>query len=65
MMQEIVEAPGKVWEYLKSAGESSVSKIKKDTKMPDSLVYIGIGWLAKEDKVAVRRDGGSIKISLK
>ncbi|MEI7904201.1 MAG: winged helix-turn-helix domain-containing protein [Candidatus Firestonebacteria bacterium] len=65
MMQEIIEAPGKVWLYLSSAGESSISKIKKDTKMPDSLIYIGVGWLAKEGKVYVRRDGGSIKVSLK
>ena len=48
MMNEVCKAPGQVWEYLSGKGECSVSKIKKETKMPDSLIYIGLGWLAKD-----------------
>jgi hypothetical protein len=65
MMDEVTGAPGKVWGFLKTAGESTISAIKKGTGMPDSLIYIGIGWLAKEAKINIRRDGGSIKVSLK
>ncbi len=65
MMEEVCKAPGKVWEYLSRNGECSVSKIKKETKMPDSLIYIGLGWLAKEEKAVLRRDGGTIRAALK
>ncbi len=65
MMNEVCKAPGQVWEYLSGKGECSVSKIKKETKMPDSLIYIGLGWLAKEEKVVLRRDGGTIRAALK
>ncbi len=65
MMDEVCKAPGRVWEYLNGKGECSVSKIKKETKMPDSLIYIGLGWLAKEGKAVLRRDGGTIRVALK
>ena len=65
MMDEVIRAPGRVWEYLNTNGEASISKIKKDTKMPDSLIYLGLGWLAKEGKAVLRRDGGSIRAGLK
>ena len=65
MMDEVLQAPGKVWEFLSANGECSVSKIKKETKMPDSLIYLGLGWLAKEGKAVLRRDGGSIRACIK
>jgi hypothetical protein len=65
MMDEIMQVPGKIWHYLNSHGESTIYQIKKEIKLPDSLIYMGIGWLAKEDKINIRRDGGSIKVSLK
>ena len=65
MMDEVLQAPGKVWEFLRANGECSVSKIKKETKMPDSLIYLGLGWLAKEGKAVLRRDGGSIRACIK
>lgn len=65
MMDEISRVPGKIWEYLDKNGESTVYKMKKDLNIPDSMIYIGIGWLVKENKLNIRRDGGSIKVSLK
>lgn len=65
MMSEIMHIPGKIWNYLNSHSESTIYKMKKDLGLPDSLVYIGIGWLVKEDKLNIKREGGSIKVSLK
>ncbi len=64
-MNEVIAAPGKVWDYLNANGECSVSQIKKGTKMPESLIYLGLGWLAKEGKAVMRRDGGSIRSCLR
>ncbi|MFH1824081.1 MAG: winged helix-turn-helix domain-containing protein [Candidatus Firestonebacteria bacterium] len=65
MMDEIMHMPGKIWHYLNSNGESTIYGMKKDLGLPDSLIYIGIGWLVKEDKINIKREGGSIKVSLK
>ncbi|OGF47730.1 MAG: hypothetical protein A2231_03400 [Candidatus Firestonebacteria bacterium RIFOXYA2_FULL_40_8] len=64
MMDEVLNAPGKIWSYLKEHGETSVYKIKKDLSLPDSMLYIGIGWLAKEGKLEISRNGGSLKVKL-
>ena len=64
MMEEVLGVPGKLWSYLKEHGETSVYKIKKDLKLPDSMLYIGIGWLLKEGKLEIKRDGGSLKVRL-
>ena len=64
MMEEVVKVPGKVWAYLSEHGETSVYKLKKELNLPDSVLYIGIGWLAKEGKLEIKRDGGSLKVKL-
>ncbi|OGF44289.1 MAG: hypothetical protein A2452_05705 [Candidatus Firestonebacteria bacterium RIFOXYC2_FULL_39_67] len=64
MIQEFLSSPGKIWTYLREHGESSVYKMKKDLSMTDSMLYIGIGWLAKEGKLDIRRDDGSLKVRL-
>ena len=64
MMDEVVKAPGKIWAYLSEHGETSVYKLKKDLNLPDSMLYIGIGWLAKEGKLEIKREGGSLKVKL-
>ncbi len=64
MIEEVFSTPGKIWSYLSEHGETSVYKLKKDLKLPDSMLYIGIGWLAKEGKLEIKREGGSLKVKL-
>ena len=67
MLNEIAgEFAGKIWEVLNEKGELSAKDLKKATKMKSEKdLYLGLGWLLREDKintVAVEKD---IMISLK
>ena len=67
MLNEIAgEIAGKIWEVLNEKGELSAKDLKKATKMKSEKdLYLGLGWLLREDKintVAVEKD---IMISLK
>jgi len=57
MKDKIGLAAGEVWKYLNEHGESSISKIAKDLRQKENLVHMGLGWLAKENKVTVRQHG--------
>ncbi len=58
-------AAGKIWEYLNKNGQSSVSKITKETGLNRNDVQRAIGWLAKEDKLSFETQGRTELLSLK
>ncbi len=64
MHAEIGEAAGKIWAYLDSHGPSTVAKLKTGTRLPDELLHEGIGWLAREEKIALEKKGRTTSISL-
>ena len=51
MFHTIGETAGEIWKLLKEEGPLSVSAIVGRIKRPPSIVYMGIGWLAREDKL--------------
>ena len=56
MLQEKAgEAAGKIWNALNdNGGELSVKDLKKVTKYrADKDLYMGLGWLLREDKLVV------------
>ena len=65
MNMEIGQAAGSVWKILKADGETTVTRLKKKSGLPLSQFYMGLGWLAREDKLSFRRDKRNIFISLK
>jgi hypothetical protein len=65
MEEEIGHAAGTIWRYLDRHGESSVAKLKQGTKIPERLLLMGCGWLAREGKVELATEGRSLQVSLK
>lgn len=63
--EEIGTTAGKVWQTLDTKGEMSVSAIKKSLGAKDAVVDYAIGWLAREGKLAFRKDKNVLKVSLK
>lgn len=55
---------GQVWQFLKDNGEASNSAIIKGTNLPANQVQRAIGWLAREEKICIRKDKRSERISL-
>jgi|BarGraNGADG00212_2_1021979.scaffolds.fasta_scaffold265915_1 hypothetical protein len=63
-VEEIGATAGKVWGFLAASGPVSLSAIEKGVDAPRSLVYMALGWLAREGKVAIEREERSIRIRL-
>jgi hypothetical protein len=64
-VSEIGVAAGEIWHYLEKNGPSSVTKVTTDTGIGKNDIQRAIGWLAKEDKLAIELKGRVETLSLK
>ena len=58
-------AAGRVWHYLHRHGRSRLAAVRRDVDMPEPVVYMAIGWLAREGKLDVERESRFFYVSLK
>jgi hypothetical protein len=65
MEAEIGDAAGTIWRYLDEHGETTLSKLRQGTKLSDQLLLMGIGWLAKEEKLSFVKEGRTTKVGLR
>ena len=65
MMKEIAEAAGQIWHYLDENGEVSLSKMRKDLDLAGNFTELGLGWLAREDKVDMWKNRSHTKVRLR
>ncbi len=57
---------GAVWTALNEKGEQNAKDLKKAAKVKtDKELYLALGWLAREDKIAVSGDAKDPLFSLK
>jgi hypothetical protein len=60
------ELAGKIWEALNEGGELTSKELKKAIKTrSDKDLYLGLGWLLREDKLNVNEGEKDITVSLK
>ncbi len=69
-MQELQEqigfSAGQIYNYLSSNnGTSTITKMKKELDLKGNFAELGLGWLAREDKVQFTKKGSSVSVSLK
>ncbi len=65
MEAEIGDAAGTIWRYLDEHGETTLSRLKQQAKLPEQIVLMGIGWLAREGKLSLVREGRTVKVDLR
>jgi hypothetical protein len=65
MQGEIDNAAGMIWRHLHEHGETALGKLKQQTKLSDQLVSMGIGWLAREDKLSITNEGRTVRVALR
>lgn len=64
MFHTIGETAGEIWRLLNQEGPLSISAILSKVKQPQSAVYMGIGWLAREDKLVFTETKRGMSISV-
>jgi hypothetical protein len=65
MEEKIGTAAGAIWEALNSHGGSTLSKLKKQVEGKGPVFDWAIGWLAREDKIAIVPSKRSFLVRLK
>ncbi len=65
MIQPIGETAGKVWNLLNENGEAKLSQLKRGVEADPNLILQAIGWLAREDKLRIEKNGRYVTFSLK
>jgi len=55
---------GKVWQYLNDHGGSNLNEIEGFTSLRTDEVCYALGWLGREGKLVVKKEGMIIKFSL-
>lgn len=68
-MQELLDqigvSAGEIYNYLNNNGESTFAKMKKELDLKGNFADLGLGWLAREDKVEISKKGTSVSVKLK
>lgn len=70
-MQETLEqsigfSAGQIYNYLaENEGQASFTKLKKDLDLKGNFAELGLGWLAREEKIELAKSGNSLKIKLR
>ena len=65
MITEIGIVAGEIWHYLDEHGDSSFNAIAGDIQRSKDLVFMSLGWLAREGHVVVRQAGREYQVALR
>ena len=65
LQDKIGQSAGEIYNYLNNNGESTFSKMKKELDLKGNFADLGLGWLAREDKVEISETGTSVSVRLK
>ncbi len=49
---EIGTNAGLIWNYIDAHGECAIETLKKKIELKDGDLYLALGWLARENKIA-------------
>ena len=63
MMEEIGETAGVIWRTLSEKGEMPVTRLRQASTLGPTLYLMGLGWLAREGKVAFRSEENKTIVS--
>lgn len=55
---------GQIWTALNGTEGLSAKQIKKATKLVDKDLFLGLGWLLREDKVSTKEIEGELFVEL-
>ncbi len=62
---EVGTNAGDVYSLLSQKGKLSLRKIGELTRMRESLIYLSLGWLLRENKIQIVEQNGEFVFELK
>ncbi|HHW80552.1 MAG TPA: winged helix-turn-helix domain-containing protein [Bacteroidales bacterium] len=64
MVEKIGIDAGKVWTKLEEEGRMNVRSLRNAIKLTERDTFAAIGWLAKEGKLTLEKDGRDFYVEL-
>ena len=64
-VEQIGITAGRVWTVLEEQGPLSMTKLVKVVGEPADTVMQALGWLAREDKICIEKEGRTRIVSLR
>lgn len=61
----IDETAGAVWHMLSDGGPTTLASLIEAAGVPESLFFMAVGWLARENKITIEPCDGDYEIRLK
>ncbi len=58
------ETAGKIWNALNETEGLTAKQIKKVTKLVDKDLFLGLGWLLRENKISTKEIEGELFVKL-
>ena len=65
MITKIGIVAGEIWRLLDIKGEISLSELMRNIDRPKNLVFMSLGWLAREGHVLLKKYGNEYKVRLR
>jgi len=65
MITEIGIVAGEIWQLLDRKHEIYLSQITKEIDRPKELIFMSLGWLAREGHVILKKDNNDYKVTLR
>ncbi len=63
-VEAIGECAGQLWAHLEANGPTNITRLLRDLGLSRDLVFQGIGWLAREEKLTIDDNGRKKIVSL-
>lgn len=64
LKEKVGETTGKIWNVLGGTESLTTEQIKKATKLVGKDLFLGLGWLLREDKVSTQEVEGGLFVKL-
>jgi len=64
MQNKIGDVAGNIWQQLEKNGEMTPRKLTTRIKEKSDVVYLALGWLARENKVEFNQAKSTFKVKL-
>jgi Winged helix-turn-helix domain (DUF2582) len=61
-VDQIGDAAGLIWQQLHDSGPRTLTQLTKDIDAPRDVIMQAVGWLAREDKLAIDEEGRNKKV---
>lgn len=66
MIDKIGTTAGEIWRFLDERKDRvSIINLKMSLSLPNSAIYLAIGWLARENKITLIEENNEIFVQLK